>query len=211
MRLYIGILISVLGLSSCQESAKQNTEEKEVAVDTEVVEEKEAQLDLQTNEVAVMQPINSSQPIESTETSEVSTEMTEQSLPDDYLVTGWYLINEESTMIERELSKSVDRYPIQPEPILTRKDFSSVQMYQTYAGPDVVMGVSMILRPNAKKKYAEVTKNNRGNAIAFILNNELVYIGRIYGEVGTGIATITRMDYTPEEVFKLQEDINNSK
>ena len=183
--------------------------EPEASVTTEQEVEKTEAIDKgiqSTVEENIETPASSSNPVQKKEEVVVEENLYEASA-DGKLVTGWYLVTKESTSIERLLTKTTDLYPIQPIPILTFKDVKSVQMYQTYASSEVVMGVSMILNAAGKQKYARITKENKGNAIAFVLNDELIYLGKIYGEVGTGLATITRLDYSPEEVFTLKETL----
>jgi preprotein translocase subunit SecD len=54
--------------------------------------------------------------------------------------------------------------------------------------------VKIIFNPNGARKWATITKKNAGNEVAFVIDNQIYSIPRIYGEIKEGIAYISDLE-----------------
>ena len=116
---------------------------------------------------------------------------------DSVLRTGWYLVSETRTGYKRILAQTNENYNINPEPIVTVKNFDKLTLFHEkncYA-------LFTWLDKNGSKALNLTKQESKGKKLAFILNDKLLRIQpvddpqfakvendtdpRIYGEVLT--------------------------
>ncbi|MEN8905401.1 MAG: hypothetical protein ABF289_05530 [Clostridiales bacterium] len=54
--------------------------------------------------------------------------------------------------------------------------------------------VQIIFNSNGAEKWAKITKNNAGNTVAIVINNQIFSMPRILGEIKEGIAYISGLE-----------------
>lgn len=64
--------------------------------------------------------------------------------------------------------------------------------------------IEITFTPNGAVKWATITKNNAGNEVAFVIDNQIHSMPRIYGEIKEGIAYISGLENksVAEEISK---------
>jgi len=133
----------------------------------------------------------------------------EKNVRDTTLVTGWYYISETPNYFERKLDKSDETYFIDPKPIVTERNFSSVEMYETnFRGsrPDYA-GLIVTMDEYGKKAFALSTYKSYDKRLAFIVNNKLVYAPIVQTIVRDGITNIRRFEYNTNDANALKQEI----
>lgn len=128
-----------------------------------------------------------------------------------HLKTGWYFLTTDTTFPKRILSKTEEVYYIIPEPFMTKADMKTIIPYQSNSSNGVIAGISMVLTGEGNKKYAAATEEKVDSKIAFVLNNELIATPIVYNKVDVGVANLSRTDFSPQEIYKLADEINKSE
>jgi len=77
-------------------------------------------------------------------------------------------------------------------PLITPMDFSFVKMNFHYINDEPQLFIK--LTENGKLKFAEVTKNNIEQPLALILNDKLLQISTIHGEISNGNIEVLGID-----------------
>ena len=64
--------------------------------------------------------------------------------------------------------------------------------------------VKIIFNPNGAGKWAEITKNNAGNTVAFVIDNQILSMPRLFGEIKEGMAYISGLEnkFIAKEISK---------
>jgi len=124
-----------------------------------------------------------------------------------YLQTGWYYIIDNNNF-KRQLDKSSDFYFIDPEPIVTVKNFTKLEIYTSNFG-DIELSIQ--LDKIGVKNWSNATERATGNYLAFILDNRLLHIAYVNSQIMSGITVLNRSDYSKEELEKIKASIESEK
>ncbi len=54
--------------------------------------------------------------------------------------------------------------------------------------------VEIIFNPNGTEKWARITKNNAGNTVAFVIDDQIISMPRIFAEIKEGMAYISDLE-----------------
>ena len=130
-------------------------------------------------------------------------------LPSNYLVTGWYFIEDEKTDLERKLFKSEDSYYLNPKPIITNKNFTKLEIYKSNYGD---LGLSIRFDNYGTELWSEATTKAfaRIQKLGIIVDNQLISVADIANPIFGGISAINRGDLTKEELLELKKKIESN-
>lgn len=116
------------------------------------------------------------------------------------LYTGWYFIVETDSGIKRQLDKSTRIYSIHPKAIVTAKNFTRLEIYESNAGGQKYLGLSMQLDKEGTKNWSMATEKTIGRHLAFILDNRLLQVAKVNSQITAGMTALNRGDYTRQEL-----------
>lgn len=130
------------------------------------------------------------------------------------LITGWYRLSKEPNDFMRSYHdpySARDIFYIDPKPIVNITDFYSVDISkQTYQDEGLdVYSLSIELIPESHEIWAEATRNNIREQIAFILDDRLICAPIVTAEIENGMSMITT-NWTLEEIENVKERLQNT-
>lgn len=133
-----------------------------------------------------------------------------QNVRDSILLTGWYYINDHGQGFKRKLDRSEETYYIDPMPIITRDNFSSIVTYETnFRGArSDYGGLEISLDDYGKKAFALATYNSLDRQIAFVINNKLVNAPLVKTIVIDAATHLRRGEYSLTDVQGFVKEIN---
>lgn len=124
-----------------------------------------------------------------------------ENVPEDsvLLKTGWYYV--ESTGLKRQLYKSEETYLISPKPIVTSKNILYFEIYEINAS-DKSFGLKMQLDEKGTKAWSVATEKATGKRLAFIVDNTLVQVPIVNGQIDNGTTALTGHTKAELDSFK---------
>lgn len=132
-----------------------------------------------------------------------------------YLHTGWYYLADIDNGFGRELDKSTDTFHIAPKPIVTAKNFTTLEIYASNLDltGEKYIGLRMQLDNEGTENWSIATKKAIGRHLAFILNNQLLYVTKVSTQITFGVTALNRGGsvYSKEELEKFKDIIESQK
>jgi len=132
----------------------------------------------------------------------------QKNLTDSTLMTGWYYISDNDSGFVRQLDKTDEFYTINPFPILTAEDMTTIAVDKNNWG-------NLYLLIKFGKEGTELWRVATGKAIgkklALIVNDKLLYTAYVNSEITAGVSTLGRTDYSKEEYEKVKQTIESNR
>ena len=132
----------------------------------------------------------------------------EKNLTDSTLMTGWYYVSNIDSGFVRQLDKTDEFYIINPLPILTAEDITTLSIEKDNRSG---MYLSMKFGKAGAELWRIATGKNIGGKLAFIVNDKLISTPQVNVEVKAGATAIARIDYSKEDYDKVKQTIENNK
>jgi len=128
--------------------------------------------------------------------------------PDSRLKTGWYYIVNTDNGYKRQLDQDTAFYFIKPNPIITAKNITNLDIYKdNYGG----IGLSMKLDDSGTKFWSEATNKAIGKQLAFIFDNKLLHVPKVNSQITGGITALNRDIYSVNELETIKAAIEKEK
>ena len=127
------------------------------------------------------------------------------------LYTGWYYIVDTDNGFKRQLDKSTDTFFIDPKPIVVAKNFTTFEIYESNAGGQKYIGLTMRLDEQGTENWSVATEKAIGKQLAFILDNKLLYVAKVNSQITAGVTALNRGDYSKAELENFKTIIESEK
>jgi len=127
------------------------------------------------------------------------------------LYTGWYYIVDTNNGFKRQLDKSTDTFFIDPKPIVTAKNFTTFEIYESNAGGQKYIGLTMRLDETGTENWSVGTEKAIGKQLAFILDNRLLQVAKVNSQITAGVTALNRGDYSRTELENFKTIIESEK
>lgn len=127
-------------------------------------------------------------------------------LQDSTLMTGWYYVSTTKSGFVRQLDKTDEFYVINPYPIVTGEDMTTLDIQTNNRGEKYLL---IRFGKRGTEQWRIATQKAIGKNLALIVNNKLVYTPFVNIEITVGISTLLRIDYSKKELEKVKEAIEN--
>ena len=126
------------------------------------------------------------------------------------LYTGWYYIIDTNNGYKRILDKSTETYYLDRNPIVTAKNFTKLEIYET-KGEKKYFGLSIRFDEEGTERWSLATEKSIGKKLAFILDNRLLYVPEVNSQITGGMSAINRGDYSKDELENFKNIIESEK
>jgi hypothetical protein len=123
---------------------------------------------------------------------------------DSLLITGWYYLVDSGNGFKRQLDRDSNFYFIDPSPIVTAKDFETLEIYESVYGD---LGLSMKLNESSIDIWTKATEKSINKRLAFVLNDKLLHVPNVNSVIPNGMTAINRGIYTKKELEEIMEKI----
>ena len=127
------------------------------------------------------------------------------------LYTDWYYVVDSGKGIKRQLDKSKEIYFIDRHPIVTPSNFINLSIEENNAGGAVYYRLFIELDGPGSKLWAAATKKAIGKQLAFILDNQLLYVVPVFAQILNGMTVINRTNYSNEEFENFKTIIKSER
>lgn len=127
------------------------------------------------------------------------------------LYTGWYYIVDIDNGFKRQLDKSTDTFFIDPKPIVTAKNFTKFEIYESNAGGQKYIGLTIRLDEKGTENWSIATEKAIGKQLAFILDNRLLHVPKVNSQITAGVTALNRADYSRAELENFKTIIESEK
>jgi preprotein translocase subunit SecD len=127
------------------------------------------------------------------------------------LSTGWYYVVDTGNVIKRILDKSIDSFLIYPKLIVSAKDFTMLEINENNEGGQKNIVLTMLLDEDGTENWSVATEKATDKQLAFILDNKLIHVAKINAQITVGVATISRSNYTRQELEKFRTIIESER
>ncbi len=127
------------------------------------------------------------------------------------MITGWYYISEIEQGFKLQLENSKEYFFIDPTPIVTAKNFTTLEIYESNAGGKKHIGLTIRLDKSGTKKWSLATEKSVGKKLAFILDNKLIYTLHINSQITGGTTALNRGDLTIEQLEEIKRILEKEK
>ena len=107
------------------------------------------------------------------------------------------------------MDKSAKTYFINPKPILTVKNFKYMQISEGIIQGQKQAELTIEFNSQGADIWSEATKKSIGKQLAFIVNNQLLYVPEITAQINSGGALLNRNVYSGAELKKFKAIIEN--
>jgi hypothetical protein len=129
-----------------------------------------------------------------------------------YLHTGWYRVTEQSNGVARTLNKVGRLYRLEAEPIIGVGNMASVKLLHEDSVTKVYAPTMIISHdPKGTEVLKAATAPPFGQSIALVINNQLIKVATIQGQILTGVVFISFNDYTMSELEGLKAAIDTKQ
>ncbi len=127
------------------------------------------------------------------------------------LYTGWYFVVDTPNSYKRQLDKSDETYYLDPTPIITAKNVTTFEIYEsTFKGKKDVE-LAMRLDKEGTESWSNATLRAQGSKLAFILDNRLLQVATVNSQITGGITALNRGDYSRQELENFITIIQSEK
>jgi membrane protease YdiL (CAAX protease family) len=123
------------------------------------------------------------------------------------LMTGWYYTSDTDSAFVRQLEKTDVYYKINPFPIVTAEDMTTLTIQENDDGNTYYL--LMRFGKRGTESWREATKNAIGKNLMFIVNDKLLSAPYVNMEIPNGVSVLHRNDYSKEEFEKIEQAIKN--
>lgn len=127
------------------------------------------------------------------------------------LYTGWYYVVDSSNGYKRQLDRSDETYYLDPKPIVTAKNFTTFEIYESNFKDKKYLGLTMRLDKEGTKNWSNATLRAQGSRLAFILDNRLLQVAMINSQITGGVTALNRGDYSRQELENFKAIIKSEK
>jgi hypothetical protein len=127
------------------------------------------------------------------------------------LYTGWYYVVDSSNGYKRQLDRSEETYYLDPKPIVTAKNFTTFEIYESNFKGKRYLGLTMRLDKEGTRNWSNATLRAQGNKLAFILDNRLLQVAMINSHITGGVTALNRGDYSRQELENFKAIIKSEK
>lgn len=128
-----------------------------------------------------------------------------------FLQTGWYYVVDYDNGFKRKLDQSTDTFFIQRYPIVTAKNFTTLEIYESDADGIKYVGMTMRLDEKGTQSWSVATEKSIGKQLAFILDNQLLFVAQVNAQITAGIAALNRGIYSKAELESFKTTIENER
>lgn len=122
----------------------------------------------------------------------------------NYLVTGYYYLSKDSDKYKRQLYGTTTEYSLDPIAIITVDNFTSVFVDKNNSGNYYIY---INLNEPGGQKWSEGTARATGDSLAIVINNELVQVAYVNGQIIAPVTAINRSGLTKSLADKYLTDI----
>ncbi|ETZ22785.1 hypothetical protein [Pedobacter sp. V48] len=128
------------------------------------------------------------------------------------LYTGWYHVVNSGKGLKRELDKSKETYFIDPHPIVTASNFSTFLIDgSNVTGSKHSYRLVMELDDEGADRWSVATKKSIGKQLAFVLDNQLFYVVKVFGQIDNGITVMDRGSDSKEDIENIKTIIESER
>ena len=127
------------------------------------------------------------------------------------LYTGWYYIVDTDNGFKRQLDKSTDTFFIDPKPIVVAKNFTTFEIYESNAGGQKYIGLTMRLDEAGTENWSVATEKAIGKQLALILDNRLLHVAKVNSQITAGVTALNRDDYSRAELENFKTIIESER
>jgi preprotein translocase subunit SecD len=117
------------------------------------------------------------------------------------------------TAYKRQLDKSGETYFLDPKPIVTAKNVSSFEIYESSYNDKKYLGLTMLLDKEGTENWSFATRKAviTGMRLAFILDNRLLQVAKVNSQITGGVTALNRGDYSRQELENFKTLIESEK
>jgi hypothetical protein len=130
-----------------------------------------------------------------------------------FLQTGLYYVSDSSNGIGFNLYKSDRKHYLDPKPLLTAKNFKTIETYEAYLYGKKYSGFKIHLDRKGAKSWSRAIGRAKltGTNLAFVLDNKLLLVMEISSHIGNSVVDINRGDFSVQEVENFKKVIESEK
>lgn len=126
------------------------------------------------------------------------------------LYTGWYYVVDTPNNYKRQLDKSEETYYLDPKPIITAKNFTTLEIYES-SDNNKYFGLTMRLDKEGTENWSNATQKAVMKKLAFILDNRLLQVGTVMSQITSGITALNRSNYSKQELENFKTIIESER
>ncbi len=137
----------------------------------------------------------------------IFTSLCGQDTNESTLKTGWYYVSEQKTNFKRLLDGSSESYFINPDLIVSVDQFNKIELVENeYDGKKQY---SLIIKFDKKgtDNWSIATQKAIGKQLALIIDDKLVYVPKVNAQITSGVSSLSRSEYTKEDIGKFVKQI----
>jgi len=127
------------------------------------------------------------------------------------LYTGWYYVVDTPNNYKRQLDKSDETFYLDPKPIVTVKNFTTFEIYESNSKDNKYLGLAMRLDKEGTESWSNATYRAIGNKLAFVLDNRLLQVAMVNSQITGGVTALNRGGYTRQELENFKTIIESEK
>ena len=127
------------------------------------------------------------------------------------LYTGWYYVVDTPNGYKRQLDKSDETYYLDPKPIITAKNVTTFEIYESSYQNKKEFGLAMHLDQEGTENWSYATQKAIMNKLAFILDNRLLQVATVNSQITGDITALNRGLYSKQELENFKRIIESEK
>jgi preprotein translocase subunit SecD len=112
---------------------------------------------------------------------------------------------------KRQLDKSDETFYLDPKPIVTVKNFTTFEIYESNSKDNKYLGLAMRLDKEGTESWSNATYRAIGNKLAFVLDNRLLQVAMVNSQITGGVTALNRGGYTRQELENFKTIIESEK
>jgi preprotein translocase subunit SecD len=128
-----------------------------------------------------------------------------------FLTTGWYYVTSPGKGLKRPLDRSRDTFYIDPNPIVTAKNVTSFEIFESQRGAQKYVGLAMRLDDPGTESWSAATSKSIGKKVAFVVNNRLLQVSKVYVRITAGLTALNRGNYSRDELEDFKRVIEGGR
>ena len=127
------------------------------------------------------------------------------------LYTGWYYVVDTPNNYKRQLDKSDEIYYLDPKPIITAKNVTTFEIYESSYNNKKEFGLTMRLDKEGTENWSYATQKAIMNKLAFILDNRLLQVATVNSQITGGVTALNRRGYSIQELESFKTIIESER
>lgn len=129
------------------------------------------------------------------------------------MCTGWYYVVDTPNNCKRQLDKSDETYYLDPKPITTAKNVTTLEIYESSYYDKNYFGLTMRLDKDGTESWSYATRKAEvmGLRLAFVLDNKLLHVAKVNSQITGGVTALNRGDYSRNELENFKKIIESEK